>query len=134
MKVIQLIVNYESKEEAKKIGSRWDSSMCCWYVSLEKYNENKEMYKSFRHFAFADTNDVSAETMKELNCKWNSIYKKWTTDKTTYEKNKLQFDLYRLKVLTEITCVYNYVPPPVKSDEDQLAELIALMSNDCDEE
>ena len=134
MKVIEMYVNYEAKDEAKKTGCKWDDTMKCWYVSLTKYNENKEVFTPIRIFAFADTNEVSCESMKELNCKWNSKYKKWTATKAEYELNKPQYDYHSLKVLTEITNIYNYVPPPVKSEEDQLAELIALMSTDVDDE
>ena len=132
MKVISMYVNYEAKEEAKKCGCRWDDNMKCWYVSLEKYNNDKDLYKPFRIFAFADTNDVNNETMKELNCTWNSRYKKWVVNKLEYETNKVQYDLHNLQVLTEITNVFNFVPPPVISKEEQLAELIALMQYDTD--
>ena len=132
MKVIQMFVPYEAKNKAKESGCRWDSSMNCWYVSLQKYNDDKDKYKAFRSIAFVDTNDVTNDSMKELGCKWNNTYKKWTVDKKTYETNQTQFDLYKLRVLSEITRVYNYVLPPVKSEEDQLAELIALMA--CDDE
>ena len=90
------------------------------------------LYNPFRRLALADTNDVTNDTLKDLGCTWLSDYKKWGVDKTTYEKNKLQFDLCHVKVLTEITRVYNYVLPPVKSEEDQLAELMALMAYDGD--
>ena len=132
MKVIEMYVAYNSKSEAKKCGCRWDDNMKCWYVSLEKYNNDKNLYNPFRRLALADTNDVTNDTLKDLGCTWLSDYKKWGVDKTTYEKNKLQFDLCHVKVLTEITRVYNYVLPPVKSEEDQLAELMALMAYDGD--
>jgi hypothetical protein len=132
MKVISMYVNFDIKDEAKKLGCRWDDCMKCWYVSLEKYNANKESFEKFRILALVDIDNVSAETMKELNCAWNPRYKKWTVNKLEYGLRKTEFDLHNLQVLSEITNVFNFVPPPVKSQEDQLAELIALMSYDED--
>ena len=134
MKVIEMFIDYEAKDEAKKLGCRWDSSMNCWYVSVDRHKEKPDVYKPYNRFALADTNDITNETMKELNCKWNSVYKKWLISEYIYENNKTQFELYKLKVLTKITRVYNYIPPPVKSDEDQLAELMLLMATDNNED
>jgi hypothetical protein len=41
----------------------------------------------------------------------------------------LEFDLHKLVVLTEIKRVYLHIPPPVKSDEEQLAELMLIMDS-----
>ena len=134
MKVIEMFSDYEGRDEAKKLGCRWDGSMMCWYVSLDRHEENPDVFAPYKRLALADTNDITNETMKELNCKWNSVYKKWLISEKIYNDNKTQFDLYKLIVLTKITKVYNYVPPPVKSDEDQLAELMLLMSTDNNED
>ena len=49
-----------------------------------------------------------------------------------YEDNIEHFNAHKLKVLTKITNVYNYIPVPVKTEEEQLAEILALMR--CDDE
>jgi hypothetical protein len=55
-------------------------------------------------------------------------------NKLEYGLKKPEFDFHNLQILSEITNVFNYVPPPVKSQEDQMAELIALMQFDNDED
>jgi hypothetical protein len=88
-----------------------------------------DVFNDFRALAIADTNTVSSEDLKLLGCKFNMNYKKWTINKTTYENHKLEFDLHKLSILAEIVKTYNYVPPPVKSEADQLAELMLIMSD-----
>ena len=133
MKVVEMIVPYGSKDEAKLIGCRWDASKSCWYVPLAKYNDYPESFEPFKVLALADTNNVQKETLKELGCKWNMTYKKWTINKLSYKTNMSKFDEHNLKVLLEIKKVYIFIPLPVKSEEDQLAELIAIMATDDDE-
>lgn len=127
MKVIELNVSYEDRDLAKMVGCRWDEMEKKWFVSLDKHNNTPEKYKPYRIYALVDTNDVDNETMKSLGCKWNATYKKWVVSVSFYDDNKEHFDEHNLKVLSKITNVYNYIPPPVKSEEEQLAELIALM-------
>jgi hypothetical protein len=133
-KVNEIYVSYDNKESAKKLGCRWDSTKNRWYVLREKFLQDMECYNDFRSLALATTNLVTIETMKLLGCKYNMEYKKWTVSRSIYEARKLEFDLHKLVVLIEITRVYLFVPPPVKSDEDQLQELMLIMSGDYNED
>ena len=133
-KVNEVFVSYDKKDDAKKLGCKWDSVKNRWYVLSEKFAENMEYYNDFRSLALATTNLVTNEDMKLLGCKFNMEYRKWTVSKSIYETRKLEFDLHKLVVLIEITRVYVYVPPPVKSDEDQLAELMLIMDSEYSED
>jgi hypothetical protein len=132
MKVIELNVDYETRDIAKKLGCRWDETMKKWYVELDSHNKSPPSYKPYRLFALVDTNNVSNDIMKELDCKWNPNYKKWVIPVDVYENKLEHFEAHGLKMLTKITNVYNYVAPPVKTEEEQLAEILALMQ--CDDE
>jgi hypothetical protein len=127
-KVNEVFVSYDKKDDAKKLGCKWDSVKNRWCVSSEKIVENMDLYNDFRALALATTNLVTNDDLKLLGCKFNMEYKKWIISKTIYESRKLEFDLHKLVVLTEITRVYLFIAPPVKSDEDQLAELMLIMS------
>jgi hypothetical protein len=133
-KVNEVYVSYELKDDAKKLGCRWDSVKTRWYILSEKFVQDMDLYNDFRALALADTNLVSNDDLKLLGCKFNMEYKKWTVSKSIYEKRKLEFDLHKLVVLTEIKRAYLYVPPPVKSEEEQLAELILFMRDDYNED
>jgi hypothetical protein len=134
VKVNEVFVNYEMKDKAKNLGCRWDVLKNRWYIAQDVFEQNMELFNDFRALAIADTNLVSNEDLKLLGCKFNITFKKWIISKSIYAKRKTEFDLYRLVILTEITRTYNYEPPPVKSDEDQLAELIRFMSPEFTEE
>lgn len=127
-KVNEVFVNYEMKDKAKKLGCRWDILKNRWYIAHDVFKQDMELFNDFRALAVADTNLVSNEDLKLLGCKFNITFKKWTISKSIYAKRKTEFDLHKLVILTEITRTYNYEPPPVMSDADQLAELIRIMS------
>jgi hypothetical protein len=128
--VNELFVNYESKDTAKKLGCRWDSVASRWYVSNAIYKQDIELFNDFRAYALVDRNDIASEDMKLLGCKFLGKYKKWIISKSIYTKRKTEFDLYKLEVLVEIVNEYNYIPPAVMSKEEQLAQLLRIMSPD----
>jgi hypothetical protein len=133
-KVNEVFVSYLKKDDAKKLGCKWDSVKNRWCILSEKFLQDMDLYNDFRALALATTNLVTNDDLKLLGCKFNMEYKKWTISKTIYESRKLEFDLHKLVVLTEITRVYLFIAPPVKSDEDQLAELMLIMSGDYSED
>jgi glucokinase len=73
----ELYVSYELKDDAKKLGRRWDSVKNRWYALSEKFLQDTDLYNDFRSLALATTNLVSTD-LKLLGCKFNMEYKKWT--------------------------------------------------------
>jgi hypothetical protein len=128
--VNEVFVNYESKDVAKNMGCKWDSLKSRWYVPNSLYIQDVEVYNDFRALALVDRNDIISYDMKLLGCKFLGKYKKWIISKSIYEKRKTEFDLYKLEILTEIVNEYNYIPPPSLSKEEQLSQLIKIMSPD----
>jgi hypothetical protein len=132
-KVIEMFVPYENefRKKAKALKCKWDIVKSKWYLDISSNIDDR--FNDFRIYGLIDTG-ASVENLKELGCIFKSKYKCWTVAFSIYEERKLEFDLYKIKPLMEITHYYNYVSPPIKSEETQMAELIALMtSNDNDE-
>ena len=105
MKVIELSIEYETRDIAKKLGCKWDETMKKWYVDLDRHDNSSLDYKPYRLLALVSTNDVNNDIMKELNCKWNPTYKKWVIPVSVYEDNIEHFNAHKLKVLKKNTII-----------------------------
>ena len=127
-KVRKMFVSFDDRDDAKMAGCRWDSVKKCWYMYSWKYDIVRDQCAKFRLYALIDNSDHK-DNKKELNCKWNSSYKKWTISKHDYDSDPMAYVEANIRILTELSVYYNYELPPVKSDEEQLEELIKIMGD-----
>ena len=69
-----LYVPFEQKEDAKKLGAKWDKENKYWYCD----NNNESLIEKYKiryvNISYDDKDDA-----KENGCKWDQDNKKWYT-------------------------------------------------------
>jgi len=104
---IFLNVDFQDRNDAKSLGTKWDSNLKCWYMHsdhlncetlVKRYGENKEVkrqsnkrYREKNKEKIAESNKVYKEKNKDKinekhNCECGGIYRK--SDKARHIRTK----------------------------------------------